>query len=301
MRKRLITGMLVVVMVLTLLSSTALAVEPGLQRVTLGANLTEKQIEQIYRDFDIERGSVVELTVTNAEERAYLAGLVPDSKIGKNALSCIFITTLEEGSGINVTTKNINWCTADMYISAFITAGIEDAEVMVSAPYPVSGTAALTGVYKAYEDLTGETLDETAKEAAAEELVVTGELAETIGSDDATLMVNELKKILDQTRTMSDEELRAQILAIADANNIELTEDEILKLISLCRTLESIDISEWADKLSQLDKTMRSIRDAGEKTSTFFQSVGDFFVSIGEFFGRLFASIGEFFSNLFGG
>ena len=286
-------SILVVVLCLTMFVTSALAVEPGDERVTLGADLTEKQINQIYIDFGLERGSVKEITVTNDEERTYLAGLVPDKKIGKVALSCIYIKTLDEGSGITVSTHNINWCTPGMYMNALVTAGVSDARVMVSAPFDVSGTAALTGVYKAYEDMTGTSLDETAKEAAAVELVITGELAETIGSDDATQLINELKKILDQTRNMSDEELRAEIIGIAERENIELTEENIEQLISLCRTLEQVDISDWGEKLSQLSETMKNVQKTTEGVSTFFESVG-------KFFDDLFAGIGGFFSNLFG-
>ena len=61
---------------------------------------------------------------------------------------------------MDVTTSNITWCTPEMYISALATAGITDAKVVVAAPFEVSGTAALTGVYKAYEDMTGKKLDQ---------------------------------------------------------------------------------------------------------------------------------------------
>jgi len=300
MARKLFTGILIVALMMTAFVSSALAVEPGEERVTLGANLSEEQIGQIYEDFNLERGTVTEITVTNDEEREYLAGLVPDEKIGKVALSSIYIATLEEGSGISVTTNNINWCTVDMYVNALITAGVEDARVMVSAPFPVSGTAALTGVYKAYEDITGVELDQTAKEAAAEELVVTGEIAESIGSDNATELMNELKKILDQTKEMSDEELRAEILKIAEAQNYQLTEEEIAQIISLCRTLEQMDTSEWADKLSQLGQAMKTAQEAEESVSSFFTSVGDFFVKAGDFFAGVFTSIGDFFGDLFG-
>ncbi len=293
MLKKLFTSILVVVMILSVFAASALAVEPGEERVTLGADLTDDEIDQIYEDFDLERGAVTEITVTNDEERAYLSGLVPDRKIGSVALSCIYITTLDEGSGLSITTNNINWCTVDMYVNALVTAGVEDARVMVSAPFDVSGTAALTGVYKAYEDITGIQLDETAKEAAAEELVVTGELAESIGSDDATVLINELKKILDQTQNMTDEELRAEILRIAEAQNISLTDEEISQIISLVRTLEKMDASEWADKLNQLSKAMETAQQASEDVSSFFSSVGNFFSGV-------FKSIGDFFSGIFG-
>ncbi len=287
-----LTAVLVVVLCMTVFVTTAFAVDPGVERVTLGANLTDEQIDQIYKDFEIERGSIEEITVTNEEEREYLAGLVPDRKIGKVALSCIYIQTLEEGSGISVTTNNINWCTSRMYTNALITAGVSDAQVKVSAPFEVSGTAALTGVYKAYEDITGTTLDETAKEAAATELVTTGELAESIGDEEATELVNELKKILDQTKDMSDDELKAEIVRIAEGQGIELTEEQILQIIDLCRTLEKTDMSQWGEKLSQLSETMKNLQKTSDDISSFFQSVGTFFDD-------LFKDIGDFFSNIF--
>lgn len=56
---------------------------------------------------------------------------------------------------MTVNTSHITYCTSQMYISALATAGITDAKITVTAPFDVSGTAALTGVYKAYEDITG--------------------------------------------------------------------------------------------------------------------------------------------------
>lgn len=285
--KRLCVVMLIAIMAMTMFAASALAVKPGEERVTLGADLTEEQITGIYNDFELTRGDVKEITVTNDEEREYLAGLVPDKKIGKVALSSIYIMTLEEGGGLSVTINNINWCTESMYINALITAGVSDASVKVSAPFPVSGTAALTGVYKAYEDITGESLNQDAKQAGAEELVVTGELAATIGSDEATELINELKKVLDQTKDMTDEELRDLILQIAKQQNVTLTEENIAQIISLVRTLEKLNISDWAEKLGQLQKTT--------------QEISSFFSGIGNFFSDLFSSIENFFSSLFGG
>lgn len=289
MLKKFFAAVLVAAFVLVAFAAPAFAAVPeGERRVTVGADLTAEEKAQIYKDFGIEEGSVKEITVTNDEERTYLAGLVPDEKIGYVALSCIYLTTLKAGEGMNVTTHNINWCTQDMYINALVTAGIEDASVMVSAPHPVSGTAALTGVYKAYEDITGQQLDQGAKEAGAEELVVTGQLAETIGSDQATELINELKKILDQTKDMTDSELHDKILEIAGNLNIELTEDQVSQIMSLVRTLEGLDISDWGDKLSQISSAMGTMNSVGEGISGFFASVTDFFAGIGDWFSGLF-------------
>lgn len=288
MKKRILLSILAVVFCLTTGFTTALALEMGQERVTIGADLDETQKAQIYIDFDVTKGSVTELKVTNAEERAYLEGLVSEQKIGNVALSCVYIKTLEKGAGLKVDTHNINWCSKDMYVNALTTAGITDAEVRISAPYAVSGTAALTGIYKAYEDITGEKLDITAKNVAAEEIVITGNLADMLGDVDATVLVNELKTILDQTKDMKDDELRAQIKAIAAANNVAVTDAQIEQLVSLCRSLEKLDSSELAARVNSIKTTLENAGKIEQTFSKAAQDVQKFFVSIGNFFANLF-------------
>ncbi len=268
----------------------ALAVDEGEERVTMGADLTDRQRAAVYADFGIEEGSVTELTVTNAEERSYLEGLVPDGKIGSVALSCIYIKTLAEGAGLTIELHNINYCTEDMYINALTTAGISDAEVIVSAPYPVSGTGALTGAYKAYEDITGNSLSSLAKAAGAEELVVTGELAEYIGSDDATEMINELKSMLDKTQNMTDDEVRAEIKNLADMYNVSLTSAQIEQVLSLVRKLEGLDADQLQNQLVDIAKAAQTANKASEVASQVIDDVKGFFASVGSFFTDVFGS-----------
>ena len=287
--KRRIARMIAIMMCFGMMMPAALAdsVE-GEQRITMGADLTETQREAIYADFGVTKGDVPELTVTNAEERAYLEGLVPSKKIGSVALSCIYITILPEGQGLNVELNNINYCTADMYRNALTTAGITDAKVMVSAPYPVSGTGALTGAYKAYEDITGNTLSALAKSVGAEELVVTGELAEYIGSDDATQIIGQLKGMLDQTQNMTDDEVRSEIQKIADTYQVSVTDGQINQILSLVRKLEGLDTSQLQEKLVGIAKTAQTVTNAGQTVSKVYENVKGFFASVGSFFSGIF-------------
>ena len=270
--------------------SSALAEEiaEGKARVVMGADLDEEQRAQIYRDFSLAEGDIQGLTITNQEERAYLEGIAPEDKIGNLALSCVYIRTLEENSGLTITLHNINWCSENMYRNVLVTAGITDASVMISAPYPVSGTAALTGIYKAYEDVTGEKLDESAKKAAANELFITGALAETIGSTDATLLVNELKGILDQTQNMTDDEVRKEIQSVAKSLGIQVTDSQIEQLVGLCRELEGLDTQQLQEHLESIAGTV----DSAQKTNAFFsaleKNIQNFFTNIGTFFSNLF-------------
>lgn len=270
------------------LAAPALALDAGLSRVAIGANLDDAQIAQVYADFGLERGSVQEITVTNQDERAYLEGLVSENKIGSVALSCVYITTLEPGSGLSISTKHINWCTEQMYANALTTAGITDARVVVTAPFDVSGTAALTGIYRAYESITGTTLSDLAKTIGAEELVLTGELAEYIGSEEATELINELKKILDQTQNMSDDDVRAEIRKIAEQYNVVISDSQVEQLLTLCRRLEKLDVNALQSKLVTLAETVQKANAAKETVSAIGEKISNFFSSVGNFFANLF-------------
>lgn len=267
----------------------ALAVDAGEARAVIGANLTEEQISAVYSNFGVKRGDVTELRVTNADERKYLEGYVDDSVIGTNSISCVYIEVLEEGEGLDVTTSNINWCTSQMYVSALATAGITDARIIVAAPFEVSGTAALTGVYMAYEDITGETLDETAKLVSTQELTLTAELAEKIGSYDSVEIVNELKLLLGETKNMTDEQLRREIESIASDLGVSLTDTQISQLISLCRSLEKLNPEQLKEKVESVQNTIAKLGQAKETVSNFFEGVKNVWNSIVDFFKGLFA------------
>lgn len=268
-------------------AAMAATIAPGEQRITMGADLSDAQRASIYEFFGVERGTIKELTVTNSEERSYLEGLIPDERLGRVALSCVYITVLDAGSGIKVETNNINWCTEQMYINAMITAGITDASVKVSAPYPLSGTAALTGIYKAYEDITGEKLDENAKAAAAEELITTGELAEFIGSEEATRLINELKKILNNIKSMTDDEVRAEIRRIAAQCNVSVTDSQVEQLLTLCRTLQNLDVENLQSRLLGWLDTVDKLSSVSSWFAKIWHSVLEFLTSIfGGFFGK---------------
>lgn len=262
-------------------------------RTAIGADLDEQQIETVYKAFGIDRGDVPEITVTNKDERHYLEGLVDENVIGTRAISCIYIEALEEGEGLNVSVKNISWCTADMYMNAMVTAGISDANVKIVAPFEVSGTAALTGIYKAYEDITGANLDEDAKLVGTKELTITAELADEIGSTDSASIVNELKLMLDETREMSNDELRAKIKEIAGKYGVNLNDEQIDKLIDLCRSMEDLDIDTLKQKVEDVQQYLKDIADNGGEIRDFLANVAD---TVQEFVNKII----DFFKQLFG-
>ena len=262
-------------------------------RVVIGADLDEDEIAYVYDSFGIERNDVKELTVTNSDEREYLEGLVDDSLIGSRSISCIYIEALDEGEGLDVSVKNITWCTPDMYKNAMVTAGITDAKVQIAAPFNVSGTAALTGIYKAYEDITGEKLDEDAKLVGTQELTITAELADEIGSADSTAIVNELKLILDETKDMTDNELREEIKRIAAEYDVTLTDSQIDQLITLCRSMEKLDIDALKQKVEEVQQYLKDIVKKHGEIKQFLSNVAE---TVTEFVNKII----DFFKGIFG-
>lgn len=262
-------------------------------RTVIGADLDADDVAYVYEQFGIKQGDVKELTVTNAEEREYLDGLVDSSLIGSRSISCIYIEALAEGKGLDVTVKNITWCTPDMYMNAMVTAGITDANVKIVAPFEVSGTAALAGIYKAYEDITGKKLDNDAKLVGTQELTVTAELADEIGSADSTAVVNELKLILDQTKEMTDDELRQEIIDIAKKYDVTLTDSQIDSLISLCRSMEKLDIDQLKQKVEEVQQYLKDIAAKHGEVKQFLSTVAD---TVTEFVNKVI----DFFKGIFG-
>ncbi|MED9993886.1 MAG: DUF1002 domain-containing protein [Oscillospiraceae bacterium] len=290
--KKLITILLIIVMAVGMIVP---AYAENIQsRAVIGADLTDDQIAAVYNAFGIKRGDAIELRVTNGEERQWLQGYVDESLIGTRSISCVYVELLPEGSGMDVTTSNITWCTGEMYISALATAGITDARIIVAAPFEVSGTAALTGVYKAYEDMTGKKLDDLAKLVSTQELTITGELANEIGGMDSTSIVNDLKLMLDETQKMTDDEIRAEIIDIAGRYNVSLTNTQIQQLIDLCRSLEGLDADSLKARVEEVQGTLQKVSDAKTKVVGFVETVKKVVTSVSSFFDRIKDIIAKF-------
>lgn len=285
--KRILSLVLAFLLVLTA-GTPVFAADGSIARAVVGADLTDDQIASVYQTFGIPRGSVSELEMTNELERKYLSGSVDESVIGTRSVSCVYVEIRPAGSGLEVTTSsNITYFTPEMYISALTTAGVKDAKVIVSAPFEVSGTGALAGIYYAYENITGQTMAELSRDVSTQELTVTGDLAESIGGLDASDIVSDIKTALGATENLSDEELRQIIIAIASQYNVSLTDGQINELIKLCRSLVSLDEAGLLDKVSGMKDTYDKVASAASGVASFFRTVKNIINSISEFFEKI--------------
>ena len=244
--------------------------------------------------------------VTNEEEHQYLESYIESSVIGTKSLSSVLVRPTESGKGINVTTKNINYCTEGMYKNALLTAGVTDADIMVVAPTEISGTAALIGALKAYAEMTDTTVNEKALDTSLNELVTTGELEEAIeGATDEQVedLIAFIKAELNGKKLDTREDIEAAVReAIKDyGGNIELSEEEIQKIVDIMKKIKDLglDYGTLLDEAAKLYKdgklNSENLEDvlAQNKTAVVGAVVKSFFTG-------LVSNIKDFFSGLFG-
>ncbi|MCM3584659.1 DUF1002 domain-containing protein [Mesobacillus maritimus] len=288
--KKNIMKLFILLFLLLAFSSPAFAdVSVGDQIITLGENLTEEQKEQILSELGSTENTQI-ITVSNEEEVNYLGNLLPRATIGTKAISSSSITYTEAESGLDVSTNNINWVTDEMYLNALITAGVKDANIEVTAPFTVSGTAALTGLMKAYEVSSGEVIPEEVKEAANEEMIQTAKLGDQIGAENASALFTKIKESIAKKPPQTDAELREIILQAAEDLGLTLTDEQIQILMDVFNKLKKLDI-DWnqvGDQINQAkDKISKYLE--SEEGQNLLERMKQFFISLFEALKSLFS------------
>jgi len=263
---------------------------PGDVIITWGENLSEQQKAALLSEMgDVKEP--LEVYVTNKEEHQYLGNYISKAKIGTRAISSSKITIGEENSGLKVTTNKINWVTEEMYVNAMTTAGVKDAEVYVTAPFAVSGTAALTGILKAYETTTNIKIPEEQKQVANEEMVKTATLSEKVGDEKAVQFMNEIKQEIANNKPGSVQELKDLITNEAQQFNIPLSQAEIDGLVSLFDKMKDLNI-DW----NAVGKNLEIAKDKFDEIMQ-QEETKNLISSLGDFFGRLVEIISGWFSS----
>jgi uncharacterized protein YpuA (DUF1002 family) len=246
--------------------------------VTLGENLTAEQKKSLLSEMGAPN-DVLTVTVSNQEEHQYLGKYISKSLIGTKAISSSAITIEPKGSGITVETKNINWVTDEMYVNALITAGVKDAKIYITAPITVSGTAALTGIIKAYEISADKTIPEEVKQAANQEMVETAKLGDSIGDQNAAALIAKVKEEIAKNKPKNDEELRKIIEQAAKDLNVTLTDEEMQRLMDFFNKLKDLNI-DWNQVSDQLNKAKDRISKflQSEEGQGFLEKIKQFFI-----------------------
>ena len=264
-------------LVMTMLcAGTIQAQAAGTGVLALGADLSADQRATVLSEMGIteaEAASYETVTITNDMEHQYLDESLGSSVVGSHSLSSVLLIPQESGAGLTVETHNINYCTIAMYRNALLTAGVQDAKVIVAAPMPISGTAALIGAVKAYETYSGTTVSDEAINAATDELVLTGELSDELDSEQISDLIAYLKQQIAEKGLDDPGKLTELVNEASDKMDLKLTDEQVSRIVDLLLKLDNLDID--AGKLASQAKEVYDKLDAmGIKLDS--EKVGNF-------------------------
>lgn len=246
---------------------------------------------------EADLGNYKTIEITNQEEHEYLGEYIASSVIGSRALSSVMVVKTEKGSGIQVSTDNISYCTTGMYCNALVTAGLEDARVKVVGPFSISGTSALVGAMKAYSVMTGEEISQSTMDAATDELVTTAELADSIGeTEKVEQLVAAVKQKVFEEQLSTPADIRDAVTTSASALGLNLSEDDVNNITDMMQKVSKVDVDVNAIK-EQASDIYNKLKDSGidfDKVDT--EGLAD---KVGSFFANIFRAIRDFFAGLF--
>ncbi len=268
--------------------------------IAFGQDLSTSEKQKVLDGFGIGEADLTNyktIEITNQDEHNYLGSYISADVIGSRALSSVMVVKTEEGSGIQVSTSNISYCTPGMYTNALVTAGLENAQVTVVGPFNISGTSALVGAMKAYAVMTGQEISESTMDAATDELVTTAEIAESVGdAEKVEQLIAAVKQKVFEEQLSTTEDIRDAVEVSAKALDINLSEEDVNKITDMMEKVSQVDVDVNAIK-EQASEIYNKLKDAGidfENVDT--EGLAD---KVGSFFSNIFTAIADFFAGLF--
>lgn len=287
-----------------------------------GAGLNQAQIDETAQLLGIGNMDAVNKVSVGAED---LYKYLKMSGNDASMISSIFVKKAAEDSGTSViitTPQNITKVTDVEYSNAAITAGITDAEIYVGAVRPVTGTSALTGVYKAFE-LNGVNLDEGRVAVANEELETVNAIVqqhkdkEDFSSEKINAVVADVKeKLIDRKDETNEKATKEEITQIIQNSVQEFNLGDIITQVNIenlavyfqnFQNTSAIDSQELKEQVKKLGGNLRgklqgvldNSDDLVDSAKEFInrEETKGFLSSLAEMISNFFQKIADFFKN----
>lgn len=266
-----------------------------------GAQLTDTEVGELAElmGYDLEE---LESMSVSAQDKVDLMGYGnPDS----NMYSSAIIVKQPEGSGIEVEinrVENITKITIEQYTNAMITAGVEDAKVIVDSPKPVTGESALAGIYKVYDE-KGEGLEQDRMEVAQEELETTASISDSLSGEDSSALDDAIIEIKQQLAELKDGQLTEEMVEKIVNKALEkrglhliISDEHVERLVKLFfkyGQTSAVDSEAVKQQLSELSESvgekLGDLKDWAEDVG-FFEAVGNFFKGLWEVIQKVFSN-----------
>ncbi len=264
MKKKLLGSMLLGVCAAVSLAVPAMA--DSRKVVTLGADLSQDQMDTMMRYFGVGYDGVEIIYINNDDEREHLGSYVPLEQIGTHTYSCALVNPTSSG-GIQVKTANLEWVSCNMIASTLSTSGVTNCQVVAACPFKVSGTGALTGVIMAYENASQETLDPVKVELANQELVTTGNLANDVGQSKATAVMNETKVQVIENNVTNVEQITDIVNNVSNDYDVDINEEQSAQIVELMQQIaqQEYDIVQLKATLDRVQANVAGDAGASEE------------------------------------
>jgi len=292
--KKVLGSILIIAISVFMLGMTVFAEGTDKPVIALGADLSAEQRATVLSYMGLTEADLANytvITINNEDEHKYLDSYVDPSIIGTKSLSSVMVTPAEKGHGVVVTTQNITYCTTGMYRNALLTAGVEDADVLVVGPTQISGTAGLIGAVKAYEVVSGTPVSDETLDVAMDELVTTSDIVQKSASDEEVeALIAYIKQKIAAGELKNEDDIRKAIDEGEVKFGVTLEQSEKDRIVNFMLKVNKLglDPNMLLDQAADLyDKFGDSLIDKAEDGSL-FGNIGSFFGKIGEFFKGLF-------------
>lgn len=271
-----------------------------------GAGLNEEEIESTKGLLGFEKGEM--MSATGEDYEKYLGEKEDD----RNMISSIVVSSNQEDKILVTikTPKNITAVTDQQYRSAVVTSGVTGVDLTIGSLYQVTGTSALTGLFKALE-AKGVALDQDRVKVANEEVEVVSKIAqENNGQGNFTNIVFDdiiinIKTVLnnlpeDQKNNLTTEDIENIVKEAIEKYDLSdvFTQEQINQLTALFEKYAGTDAINSDEVINQLKQISSTAVEKAKELYGIADETG-LLDSIGKFFSEIFSKIGEAFLNLF--
>lgn len=270
--------------VINLVKAKSLNIDKGVY--VYGAGLSKDEAEQTKTLLDIDDEDIDYLKITGADALKYINEDNQDSQM----ISSIFAKKNDDKDVVKVevmTPLMITDVSSLQYSNAAITAGVKGLDIKVASVTQVTGTSALTGVYKLMEML-GQEVDVERTKAANEEIQTINVIAkehqddENFNKEDLNNAVVEGKQQLIEIKESDGNVVADQVENVTNTvikdNNLEniLSNNDIQNLVIMFTNfinIENLNINETKDQLNYLkDNASKLAKEELDKVKEFINT-----------------------------
>ena len=263
MRKSLVGILLLSIVIFGIALPIGFSTQSHSKVISYGETTYNKQeYKSVVDDFFKQQANVdaknVESKIITASEVNKVASKITQKTYTSEDIYSSALVDLSDPGNIKVTVdkSKITTITADMYISALKSAGINHGHVYVTSPVAATGESALTGIMNSYETASDVKIPEKVKQAANDEISTEAEIVEkdNVSAQDLTKLVDSVK-ITVQNNNITDHKTIVNIIQNYTVNNnINMTNSSIENLATSIGGVQAVqgDVQNYTNQVTQI-------------------------------------------------